>query len=164
MKLEMEIVAPNGVSAEVWKYLLSDYLRLQRPAFAQCYRRAEMIAHERGEWPMAALSTCKRHMEKTLAAPFVAAMRGEFSTERLAVQQVATGAVQIGVTDRGFSRGAFVDLYGEACSIQDSSLARIDAIWLGADTNRMHLSRDHVAALLPFLEHFLGTGSIGPLA
>lgn len=98
-------------------------------------------------------------------------------------------------TARGFTLGKFVDLYGSECSIQKSSLATEDAIWLGvvdanpqvlhndakrlgiettADsgwvdypipkevsmTTRMHLSRDHVAALLPTLQRFVETGEI----
>lgn len=164
MKNELVLAAPTGMSAEVWKWLLSDYLRLQRPAFAQCYRRAEMLAHERGEWPMPALSTLRRHMEKTIPSFFVAAMRGEFSSERLAVKDAEGAQVEFGATGRGFSRGEFVDLYGVACSIQDSSLATMDAIWLGAHENRMHLSREHVTALMPYLTMFLGSGSIGPMA
>lgn len=34
-------------------------------------------------------------------------------------------------TDRGFALADFKDLYGKSCSIQKSSLATIDAIWLG---------------------------------
>jgi len=36
-------------------------------------------------------------------------------------------------TYRGFSLGEFVDMYGARCSIQKSSLATEDAIWLGVD-------------------------------
>lgn len=36
-------------------------------------------------------------------------------------------------TSRGFAIGEFVDLYGVKCSIQKSSLATDDAIWLGVD-------------------------------
>jgi hypothetical protein len=34
---------------------------------------------------------------------------------------------------RGFRTGTFTDRYGEKCSIQKSSLATEDAIWLGID-------------------------------
>jgi hypothetical protein len=81
-------------------------------------------------------------------------------------------------TQRGFLHADFTDLYGESCSIQDSSLATTDAIWLGVDhvnaremssvvgidperiPARMHLSRDQVAALIPVLQRFVETGSI----
>lgn len=164
MKNDLVITAPTGISAEVWKFLLSDYLRVQQPAFAHCYHRAEMLAEQRGEPSLPSLSTLKRHMQKALPSSFIAAMRGEFSTERLAVTEATNAPVEIAATARGFSRGAFVDLYGEQCSIQDSSLATEDAIWLGADKNRMHLSREHVTALMPFLTMFLNTGSIGAVA
>ena len=36
-------------------------------------------------------------------------------------------------TQRGFKNGKFKDAYGEQCSIQKSSLATKDAIWLGID-------------------------------
>ena len=38
------------------------------------------------------------------------------------------------LTSRGFARNDFTDLYGESCSIQESSLATRAAIWLGADS------------------------------
>lgn len=88
-------------------------------------------------------------------------------------------------TSRGFLRGEFVDVYGEECSIQKSSLATEDCIWLGADNqkakvcvqgegwkefplpkgveimpSRMHLSRELVKELLPLLQHFVDTGEL----
>lgn len=36
-------------------------------------------------------------------------------------------------TSRGFALGEFKDMYGAKCSIQKSSLATADAIWLGVD-------------------------------
>lgn len=36
-------------------------------------------------------------------------------------------------TNRGFALAEFTDLYGAKCSIQKSSLATDDAIWLGVD-------------------------------
>ena len=36
-------------------------------------------------------------------------------------------------TDRGFNYIKFIDLYGEQCSLQKSSLATEDTIWLGVD-------------------------------
>lgn len=103
--------------------------------------------------------------------------------------------VKMGTTMRGFSHGTFIDYYGNACSIQKSSLATADAVWLGVDdvspkllhgdakalgletdatcgwvpypippevhlTTRMHLTREQVAALLPFLERFVATGEL----
>ena len=92
-------------------------------------------------------------------------------------------------TDRGFLLFGFVDLYGNKCSIQKSSLATEDAIWLGVNdpdpkillskakdggcgwikypvhpdvsfNTRMHLSRTQVADLLPMLLKFVDTGEI----
>ena len=98
-------------------------------------------------------------------------------------------------TARGFVLYQFRDLYGSPCSLQKSSLAETDAIWLGIDdvapkvlashatsygietsettgwipfpipegvefTNRMHLTREQVEALLPMLQCFVDTGEI----
>jgi hypothetical protein len=74
-------------------------------------------------------------------------------------------------TQRGFERIAFKDLYGAECSLQQSSLATLDAIWLGCEREtilpvthescgaRMHLDRSGVAALIPVLTRWLATGS-----
>jgi hypothetical protein len=74
-------------------------------------------------------------------------------------------------TSRGFARVEFDDLYGARCSIQKSSLATEDAIWLGQNAPtihhvtgdamcRMHLSQDDVRWLLPMLQHFAETGEL----
>ena len=92
-------------------------------------------------------------------------------------------------TVRGFDIYKFPDLYGAMCSLQKSSLATDDAIWLGVDdadpkilasqtpkggtgwvkyripdnvllTTRMYLNRKQVAALLPVLQKFVDTGDI----
>ena len=41
--------------------------------------------------------------------------------------------INIGQTSRGFAYGEFEDRYGAKCSIQKSSLAFEDCIWLGVD-------------------------------
>lgn len=69
-------------------------------------------------------------------------------------------------TQRGFSRAEFTDEYGEQCSIQDSSIATEACVWLGVDhvngsPARMHLTVDMAAALIPLLQRFVETGSIG---
>ena len=92
-------------------------------------------------------------------------------------------------TNRGFALANFEDFNGAICSLQKSSLASHDAIWLGVDnanpqimasqtpqggngwvpfyvpdgvslTTRMHLSREQVADLLPALQHFVRTGRL----
>lgn len=74
-------------------------------------------------------------------------------------------------TDRDFARIDFQDYNGEECSIQESSLATKEAIWLGQnhgthlDTgeclSRMHLTRSQVKKLLPYLHRFVSHGCIG---
>ena len=87
--------------------------------------------------------------------------------------------------DRGFLRGEFKDQYGYKCSIQKSSLATSDCIWLGVNepnpmiqsgdgrgwidfplpsgvqcVTRMHLNQRMVKKLLPLLQHFAETGEL----
>ena len=93
------------------------------------------------------------------------------------------------VTQRGFTLGKFKDRYGNTCSIQKSSLATEDCIWLGIDNpkltifedhnkgkylvtempsnfdvdSRMHLTQDQVRELLPLLpllQKFVETGDL----
>ncbi len=80
-------------------------------------------------------------------------------------------------TERGFSVMEFIDRYDQKCSLQKSSLASEDAIWLGVsnsgpqmpgpkgqyneDVNdRMHLTQEMVKKLLPHLERFAETGEL----
>lgn len=75
-------------------------------------------------------------------------------------------------TERGFKRGEFADLYGAACSIQESSLADHAAIWLGCDEEklhevtgeklgaRMHLDRRLAKQLIRHLQRFVETGGL----
>lgn len=86
-------------------------------------------------------------------------------------------------TKRGFDVVEFKDHYNSPCSLQKSSLADLDAVWLGVDdanpmimtsdgwdvydipqevqlTTRMHLTRDQVRELLPYLQAFVDTGEI----
>lgn len=87
-------------------------------------------------------------------------------------------------TSRGFALIEFRDHYECPCSLQKSSLATEEAIWIGCDDaaprqlvpgvgwrpvefpegtafdTRMHLTRAQVAVLLPLLQHFADTGEI----
>lgn len=89
-------------------------------------------------------------------------------------------------TPRGYSAGTFKDLYGEECSVQDSSLASQPAIWLGIDkpvpkvmvpgkgwqdvplppgtfvSGRMHLTIDMAKGLRKVLDRFIERGSVAP--
>jgi hypothetical protein len=79
-------------------------------------------------------------------------------------------------TNRGFTIGKFLDRYASSCSIQLSSLATEDCIWLGCDevtvdpvngrihNSRMHLSREMAAALIPVLQYFTDMGELPPAA
>lgn len=77
-------------------------------------------------------------------------------------------------TERGFPVVEFKDFYGKECSLQKSSLADREAVWLGVDNTgmlgtpkreeithgRMHLTQDQVKKLLPHLIKFADTGDI----
>lgn len=84
-------------------------------------------------------------------------------------------------TDRGFDLVQFVDENGGKCSLQKSSVATKDCIWLGCELQayvegklwdvehepgsalvktRMHLTVEQVKALLPYLQRFVETGEI----
>lgn len=75
-------------------------------------------------------------------------------------------------TSRGFGMYDFTDRYEQKCTLQKSSLATEDCIWLGVnnsgpqmgnkdiDHGRMHLSQEQVEALLPILKKFVKTGDI----
>jgi hypothetical protein len=76
-------------------------------------------------------------------------------------------------TNRGFALYEFADGNGEPCSLQESSTAERDCIWLGCDRSppphhvtgeelspRMHLTREQVAELIPLLQHFVDDGML----
>lgn len=91
----------------------------------------------------------------------------------------------ISKTDRGFDLYEFTDAYGIKCSLQKSSSALEDRIWIGCNdpdprhcvpgegwksvelpsgtvsNTRMHLSRKQVKDLLPLLQKFVDTGELG---
>ena len=80
--------------------------------------------------------------------------------------------MEVRATERGFERIDFWDCNYRACSLQQSSLALFDysrdallppgssALWLGVGDERMHLSTDHVEALIKHLMVWLDTGSL----
>lgn len=76
-------------------------------------------------------------------------------------------------TSRGFTYHNFYDGNGVACSIQKSSIATEDFIWLGCDKNttphhvtgecsspRMHLNKKMARKLIKHLTKFVLTGDI----
>ena len=106
-----------------------------------------------------------------------------------ATRQKARGAdgLRWTETERGFALAEFRDFYDKACSVQRSSIATEDCIWLGISEaeglilpgdgtgwhpypipdnvsipTRMHLSREQVASLLPALTEFAKSGNLPP--
>lgn len=45
--------------------------------------------------------------------------------------------IRTGLTARGFVVGEFDDIYGAKCSIQESSVADMPALWLGVDRPKL---------------------------
>lgn len=101
--------------------------------------------------------------------------------------------IKVRQTEQGFDIVEFEDSKGVACSLQKSSLATEDFVWVGCNeiglkkftqgkgwediplehnslgvthiaNTRMHLSRDQVKALIPYLTRFVETGDLGPVA
>lgn len=82
--------------------------------------------------------------------------------------------MKIKYNQRGFAFTSFKDRYKQECSLQKSSLATEDCIWLGVDVGipkelggageqingRMHLTRKQVKTLLPHLQRFVDTGEL----
>lgn len=67
------------------------------------------------------------------------------------------------VTNRGFSVIHFTDSRGVKCSLQKSSLATEDAIWLGVDyasTTHMHLTKEQASEIIKVLQVFVETGDL----
>ena len=84
-------------------------------------------------------------------------------------------------TERGFGRYMFKDTYENQCSIQKSSIATEDRIWIGFDDlnlydkisgkpvkapdnvsafTRMHINREQAKAIVEVLNTFIETGDI----
>ena len=98
--------------------------------------------------------------------------------------------IKMDKTSRGFKIGEFKDRYGLPCSIQESSLATENALWLGIDdpqpkilafhvnggkpdgwvpydipeevllSTRMHLTEEMAEALIEKLQGWLDTGEL----
>ena len=88
------------------------------------------------------------------------------------------------ITNRGFAVTKFKDYYGANCSLQKSSIADKDCIWLGVDdpnpkkmikgrgwvnapiapdimlSTRMHLTRNQARQLVEELQYFVDTGEV----
>jgi hypothetical protein len=75
-------------------------------------------------------------------------------------QMTAKVPLQIASTSRGFAIVEWRDRYDVPCSLQKSSLATEDCIWLGTITDRMHLSQEMIRNLLPILQRFADTGEL----
>lgn len=63
-------------------------------------------------------------------------------------------------TQRGFEIQKFKDLNGQECSIQESSLATKDAIWIGVHEHRMHIDRNQAENIMFSLARFVHTGKL----
>ena len=67
-------------------------------------------------------------------AKFYQSTNGVWLTEEVPLEYIAFPLeIKMDKTNRGFAVGEFVDKYGVKCSVQKSSLASEDTIWLGCD-------------------------------
>ncbi len=73
---------------------------------------------------------------------------------------IPLAAPEFALTERGFGIVRFPDFHDQRCSLQESSLASVDAVWLGVHTERMHLSREQVEMIIGWLQHWLTTGRV----
>ena len=67
---------------DAWEALKSDYLRLERPAFVDCYRRVERITAEKG-WDLPAARTLQRRIEALPEGLRVLAREGVEAIKRM---------------------------------------------------------------------------------
>ena len=72
-------------------------------------------------------------------------------------------------TKAGLLRAEFKDRFGSECSVQESSMAGEECIWVGVEVDfngvevpqRMHLTREMARDLIEVLRHFARTGRLG---
>lgn len=68
--------------------------------------------------------------------------------------------MEIAQTERRFDLIRFTDRCGQKCKLQKSSNTTEDSIWLGVLEDAMHLTRQQVKELLPFLQNFVDRGEL----
>ena len=122
-------------------------------------------------------------------AKFYLSRNGVWLTDEVPVEYISFPfKIEFGNTERGFSLGEFKDRYGVSCSIQQSSLATENAIWLGVDDpdpkimgskvgkgrgwvkfdipedvllkTRMHLTEEMAVELIDKLQKWVKTGEL----
>ena len=64
---------------------------------------------------------------------------------------------KISNTNRGFAVIEFKDRYDKDCSIQISSLATENCLWMGIKPDRMHVTRDMAKGFIKILTKWLET-------
>lgn len=67
--------------------------------------------------------------------------------------------MEIDTTNRGFIVITLEDRNGRSYTVQESSLADTNAIWLGTN-ERIHLDIDQAAELAKILNHFVEQGDL----
>ena len=93
-------------------------------------------------------------------------------THRTAKRAEVIKSVEVYSMDSGKSMAVFKDTDGRLCSLQESDVP--DQVWVGVDVgprtsgadnrevvlSRMHLTREQVAHILPYLTDFVTTGAL----
>lgn len=91
------------------------------PAYGMCGKAGKRFTEVVGR---VTCRECRKRIE-IIARPLVAHHSGAAMTAH---------RINVSTTPRGFSIATFTDQYGAACSIQKSSLATEDCVWLGIDS------------------------------
>jgi hypothetical protein len=73
--------------------------------------------------------------------------------------------MKVGKTIKGFEVIKFQDFYGNKCVLEESSIIFHDkkgtgTLWLGCNTELIHLTRKQVKDLIPHLKAWIDTGSL----
>lgn len=70
-------------------------------------------------------------------------------------------------TNRGFALIEFEDIHEQQCSIQKSSIATDDCVWIGVDLQRdkkegarMHINKKQAKSIIKILQKFVDTGDL----
>ncbi len=83
--------ASAEIAPEAWDFVRTDYLRLEKPSFAACYRRLQAAGAERG-WAVPSQRTVLRRIEAMPEALRVLAREGQDALRRLYPAQQRTRA------------------------------------------------------------------------
>lgn len=89
--------APAEIHHAAWNYLLSDYLRLEQPGFAACYRRLQAAAGQHKDWgAIPSLGSLRKRLHREVSQSTLDIRRGgtEEFADHLPKQRRSKGHLQ----------------------------------------------------------------------